>query len=244
MSTAAVVIVGNEILTGKFADENGPYLITQLRRRGVALGRLVVVPDVVSEIAAEVGRCAAAFEHVITTGGVGPTHDDVTFEGVAAAFGLGLVEHSELRDLLTRYRLPIDDANIRMARVPEGTELVWSPDGHYPVVRARNVWMFPGVPKLLRLKFSSIAERLGGTALFTARIFARDDETTIASWLAGVATAHPAVQIGSYPRFGEGEARLIVTVEGPDQAAVDGALTALAARLDVITVARAEDGGA
>lgn len=242
MSTAAVVIIGNEILSGKFADENGPFLIHHLRRRGVSLRRLVVIPDVIPEIAAEVARCAATADHVLTTGGVGPTHDDVTFEAVAAAFAEPLEELPELVGLLRRYELPLDAANLRMARVPRGSELVWSEDRHYPVLRCRNVWMFPGVPKLLRLKFPAMAHRLGGVAMHTARITARDDETRVAAWLAELAAAHTRVEIGSYPRFGEGEGRLMITVEGPGLAEVDAVLVALRAHLDVIAEVRAAEG--
>ena len=155
MSTAAVVIIGNEVLTGKFADENGPYLIGRLRTLGTDLVRLVTIPDDVAVIADEVRRCAAAADHVFTSGGVGPTHDDVTFEGVAGAFRVPLELRTELLDLIAQFGMPRNDGTERMARVPAGAELLFHEALSYPVVRVRNAYVLPGVPKLFRNKFEA-----------------------------------------------------------------------------------------
>src|SRR5690606_21487703 len=155
----------------KFRDENGPYLIDRLRALGCDLVRLVTVRDVVSEIGDEVRRCAAAADLVITTGGVGPTHDDVTFEGVAAAFGLPLVIRPELVALLRRFDLPGSASNLRMAAVPEGATLVEHGGLRYPVVVVRGVWVFPGVPKLLREKFENVAHHFAGEQVRVARVY-------------------------------------------------------------------------
>lgn len=238
MSTASVVIIGDEILSGKFPDENGPYLIRRFRELGVKLQRLIVVPDQLEEIAVEVRAAAARSEVVITTGGVGPTHDDITFEGVARAFGLALEVQPELEGLIDRYGMAKDPATMRMALVPEGATLVWSTELSYPVVQVRNVFVLPGVPGLVRRKFEALAPRWSGEAVRSVRLYARDLESEVAMRMTEVAAAFPEVAIGSYPRFGE-EHPLIVTLEGRDVAALGRAVHALRAVLDV---AREEEG--
>lgn len=228
MPTCAIVIIGNEILTGKFADENGPYLLGRLRALGTEVRRIVTIDDVVGEIADEVARCAARFDHVLTTGGVGPTHDDVTFEGVAGAFGLGLEVRDEIVALIDHYGLPRTPANLRMATVPVGSVLLSSgTSAPVPIVQVRNVLVFPGVPKLVRRKFEIVAPRFVGPARTTARVYVTEAEPIIADRLFGVAARHPGVAIGSYPRFGEGPYEVILTVEGIDGAAVAAAVAEL-----------------
>jgi molybdenum cofactor synthesis domain-containing protein len=231
MSTAAVVIIGNEILTGKFADENGPFLIARLRALGVDLRRMVVVPDVLDEIADEVRRCAARYDHVFTTGGVGPTHDDITFEGVALAFGVPLEESAEMVALMRAWGLPTDAANLRMAAVPAGTELIADPALSHPVVKVRNVWVFPGVPHLFRLKFEVVAARFADQAVLTDRVYVTESEARIAERLTSVAQAHPDVDIGSYPRYDSDRYKVIITLECRDSEALRRAGDAVRAAL-------------
>lgn len=233
VATAAAIIIGNEILSGKFADENGPFLIRRLRMLGVDLVRLVVIPDVPELIAEEVRTASARCDWVFTSGGVGPTHDDVTLESVALGLGLALQVNSSLVDLIESFGMPINDASMRMARVPEGTELLHASQTSFPVLRCRNVFVFPGVPKLFRRKFEQIAESLGGVPVLTARLFTAEFETAIAARLGAVNTAFPTVDIGSYPRFEEGEHNVIITLESRDQAALDWAVEALVAKLSL-----------
>ncbi len=236
MPTAAIVIIGNEILSGKFADENGPYLIGRLRTLGVDLHRLAVIPDLVPVIASEVRAASEAFDHVFTTGGVGPTHDDVTFEGIAAAFGMGLRLDPDLSALLDHFGMERTEAVLRMVRIPEGAELMTHDMTTFPVVKVRNVFVFPGVPRLLRQKFELVAPHIASEAVRCVRIFARDHETAVAQAISDVAAAFPTVEIGSYPRFGEGEHKLIVTLEGRDDQALRAASDRLTAALDVVAV--------
>jgi molybdenum cofactor synthesis domain-containing protein len=224
---AAVIIIGNEILSGKFADENGPFLITELRERGVRLVRLVTI----DAIADEVLRCSELADIVITTGGVGPTHDDLTFEGVAQAFGVGVELNAELVAIMERFGLPLHDANLRMATVPSGTELVHDPSVGFPVVQVRNVYVLPGIPKLVRLKFAAIAPRLKGTVLHTDRVYVDDWESGIATALGDIVNAFPTVEIGSYPRSGEGPFRTLLTLESEDAQAVEQAVASMRASL-------------
>jgi molybdenum cofactor synthesis domain-containing protein len=228
MPTVAVLVIGNEILTGKFADENGPYLIKRLRALGADLRRMVTLVDDEAGIAAEVAACASAFDHVITSGGVGPTHDDVTVDGVARAFGLPLDDNADLLALIRRYGLREDAATLRMAKVPRGAELVWSADLAYPALVVRNVLVLPGVPKLFRVKFEALAQRFAGEQVGTARLYVTEQEWDIAARLTALAAEHPAVAIGSYPRFGEGPYHVILTLESRDPVALEAARVALA----------------
>lgn len=233
MPSAAVVIIGDEILTGKFADENGPFLIRRFRALGCDLVRLVTIGDRVDEIADEVRRCSAVADHVITTGGVGPTHDDRTLEGIARAFELPLEQREELAALLDRFSLPRNETNLRMATVPQGAELVLSRSS-YPVVRVRNVWVFPGVPRLMQAKFEEIAARFAGDRVCCERLYTDQHETEIAPLLFRVQEAHPEVAIGSYPRFGEESFRVILTLESRDAGAVARAAAELRAALSLV----------
>ncbi|MCB9682060.1 MAG: competence/damage-inducible protein A [Alphaproteobacteria bacterium] len=239
MSRASVVVIGNEILTGKFADENGPFFIRRFRELGVDLVRLVTIADTIEAIADEVALCAARSDHVFTTGGVGPTHDDLTFEGIAAAFDLPLRVHPDLVALMERFGMPRDAANLRMATLPEGAELVLGEGMHYPVIRVRNVWILPGVPFLAARKFEVIAPMLTGQKVGCLKVYARNQETDVAAALAGIQAAHPGVDIGSYPRFGEGDHSLIVTLESRDPAALAAARAATVSALDVLRVEEA-----
>ena len=240
MPTAAVIVIGDEILSGKFRDENGPYLIDRLRTLGCDLKRLLMVPDVVEEIAAEVRRCADAYDFVFTSGGVGPTHDDVTTEAVALAFGVPVEVRPELVEILRRYKVPEDAATLRMANAPVGAVLVDHAGLRYPVLCMRNVWMFPGIPRLLREKFENIAQRFAGEAVRVARVYTTEHETSIAVRLGELAARHPAVAVGSYPRFGEGAYRVIITLESRDSDALQRAHLELSGAVDVATLEGAD----
>jgi FAD synthetase len=236
MPTAAVIIIGDEILSGKFADENGPYFIKRLRELGVKLARLVVIADDLDVISTEVRHCSEAFDYVFTTGGVGPTHDDITLEGIALAFSVPLQRRQRLVDLLVRYGLDLDEPTLRMATVPAGSTLIETPDGHYPILRMENVYVFPGVPKLFRRKFEDISDRLASEKLHETRVYTDEDEPRIAGRLAEVAAAHPRVDIGSYPRYDEESFRVIVTLESGDPAALAAAEQAVREAIHVVDV--------
>lgn len=214
MRSAAVIIIGNEILTGKFIDENGPFLIRRLRELGVPLRRLVVVPDETALIVDEVRRCAAGHDVVISTGGVGPTHDDITMPAIAEAFGVPLVEHEGLVEMWRRrHGADPNVAALRMARLPEGVELFWTTELRFPVVRMRNVFVLPGVPSLMRAKFDAIAEQLRGQPVHVARVITDEDEVDIAERLETAVARWPTVEIGSYPRFEDGPHHVIIALE-------------------------------
>ncbi len=217
MPTAGIVIIGNEILTGKFADENAPWLVQRLRGLGVDLGRISTIPDTLDDIASEVRSFSTRFDWVFTSGGIGPTHDDLTYLGVATAFGAPLVRHPEIAEMLTqKLGARCNEAALRMAEVPEGAELWWDGGFAYPLVVFRNVVIMPGVPGLLRHKFESVAHRFEGIPVSTDRITTLASEPEIAGVLGEAAARWPAVAIGSYPRFEEKPPVVIVTMESRD----------------------------
>ncbi len=237
MPSAAVVIIGNEILSGKFADENARFLIGELRDLGVELGRISIIPDDIDDIAETVPRVAARFDSVFTSGGVGPTHDDVTMAGLARGFGTRVVRHPVLEELLRKYYGDnLTDSHLRLAEVPDGAELVYGEDRVWPVLAYRNVYILPGVPSLFRRKFLSIRERFRSRPYFSARVYVMADETTIAPDLDRMVSAHPSVSFGSYPRFEETEYRVMLTVESQDRSAVERAFGELSAALGALVV--------
>ncbi len=237
MPTVAAVIIGREILTGKFPDENGPFFIRRMRQLGASLQRLTIVDDDVEAIASEVRRCAAGHDHVVTTGGVGPTHDDCTFEAIARAFGVELVEEPTLVRLMERVGIPLDRANLRMARVPAGSELVGAED-RFPVIRCRNVWIFPGVPRLVQRKFQVVEPYLRGPPVHHRRLYLSVHEAQIAATLTDLVAKHPGVDVGSYPRTGADGVRLILTLESTSLEALRSAEEAFC---EVLPVDRRSD---
>jgi FAD synthetase len=235
------VIIGNEILSGKFADENARLLIGELRDLGVELASIAVIPDLVEEIAETVSRFAAGFDVVFTSGGVGPTHDDVTMEGIARGYATRVVRHPELEVLLrSYYGQQLTDSHLRLAEVPEGTELVYGTDPVWPVISFRNVYILPGVPALFKRKFLSIRERFRSAPFHTGKVYVMADEANIAPELDRVVAAHPAVAFGSYPRFDEPEYRILLTIESQDPEAAARATRDLATALGQVVV-RVED---
>jgi molybdenum cofactor synthesis domain-containing protein len=232
VATAAIVIIGDEILTGKFADENAAFLIGELRALGVDLRRITVIPDDRDDIAATVTECAARFDHVFTSGGVGPTHDDITIASIAHGFGVGVARHPELESRVRAYwgdALAV--ANLRLADIPDGASLVYGTDEIWPVVAFKNVYILPGVPALFRRKFLDIRDRFRASALTTARLYLDADEGDIAPFLDATVAAFPAVRIGSYPRFHERDFKVLITLESRDAPSVSAALAHLAAAL-------------
>src|SRR5712691_3132226 len=149
--TAGIILIGNEILSGKIADVNAAYLCRELRQLGVDVRRISVVPDEVELIAREVGAQSRDFDVVFTSGGVGPTHDDVTIEGVARAMGVPVVRHPRLVATLEGYyRGELNDAHLKMAEVPDGAELMADGELVFPAVVVRNIYILPGVPEIFR----------------------------------------------------------------------------------------------
>ncbi len=227
--TTAIVVIGDEVLSARVTDVNSVYLCRRLTELGQAVERVVVVPDHVDQIARDVAECAAAYTHVITTGGVGPTHDDVTMEGVAAAFGMKLVRHPDAeRAIRAFYGDDMAPAALNMADLPEGAELILNPQMRFPVVRVKNVWVFPGSPHLLKRKFEAVADRFAATPYQTASLRLNAGEPEITPLLSAVQERYGDVAIGSYPQEPGAPVQLIVTLKGKNPATVAAARDELA----------------
>jgi molybdenum cofactor synthesis domain-containing protein len=242
--TAALIVVGSEILSAKVEDENSPWLARTLRARGVALRAIAVVADQLDEIAEAVDRERRRASWLFTSGGIGPTHDDVTLEGVARALARPLVRHAGLeatiRAIHGRHHPgePLPEMALRMAQVPEGTTLAGDPG--YPTLLCENVIMLPGVPRFFRYQVERVAELLSGTPFRLACLYLGVREELIAAPLDAVQRAHPRVEIGSYPQFDGGDHLVRVTVEARDLEPVRAALADLKAALPVGAVLREE----
>lgn len=242
VTTAGVLVIGNEILSGKVEEENARFLIRELYALGIKLTRVVFVRDDPEQIARDVREMALAFDVVFTAGGIGPTHDDLTIASVARAFDLPLVEHPEARALLAlRYGDPPPAALLRMALLPEGTVLTGSSALKFPIVKVKNVYVFPGVPSFLRAKFEHLRDTLRDRPFVLRQIFLSVGEHQIAELLTETAARFPELELGSYPRFDEAaEYKVKVTVEGRDGLAVERGARALLERLDAAWVLRVE----
>jgi len=230
MPTAGIVIIGDEILSGKFVEENAAFLIGELRALGVDLRRITMVPDLEGDIVETVRDASARYDHVFTSGGVGPTHDDITIAAIAHAFGVGVERHPDLEAKVRGYwKDQLAEANLRLADIPSGSELVYGKDQVWPVVCYRNVYILPGVPTLFRRKFVDIRDRFRAEPVTAARLYLDIEEGELAPYLDAVVAAHPSVKIGSYPRFSEKDFRVLVTLEGARGDEVAAAYTALVA---------------
>lgn len=239
--TAAILVIGDEILSGKVEDANARLLIGELRQLGVALRRILVVPDDIADVASAVRELSARFDHVFTSGGVGPTHDDVTIVGIAAAFDKPVIRHPELeRRLKTFFGDSADESKLRMADVPENAELLEMPDWRWPVLVCRNVYILPGVPELFSKKFLAMRERFRVEPFFTHAVYTLEEEFDIAQALREVADANPAVAIGSYPNFATLDYKVKITLESKDNAALETAIGALLTTLDAGKIVHTE----
>jgi len=236
--TAGIVLVGNEILSGKVVDANAAHLCRELRDLGVDVRRIAVIPDEVDVIADTVRAFSGEFDIVFTSGGVGPTHDDVTIEGVARAMGVPVVRHPTLVALLERYYAgAVTEASLRMAEVPEGAELV-AQSTRFPTVLMRNVYVLPGVPEIFRRRFDALRERFRDAPIHLKCVFVRIGEGTLAAHLNGLLVDFPALMLGSYPEFSNPEYRVKVTLESRDEAYLDEALGRFLACLPVDAVVK------
>ncbi len=230
--TAGIVIIGNEILSGKVHDENSFFLASELRSLGVDLERISIIPDDIEAIGKEVAEFSEKYDYVFTSGGVGPTHDDVTMEGIAKGFNVKLVEHQGIKDMLcSRFSESVNSAVLKMANVPEGTEIILNEDIRFPVISFRNIFIFPGIPEYMRNKFSLIRERFRSSEFHLKRLFLNSHESTFAEILNEVVAENKDVDFGSYPVIGKPDFRVMITVESKLKKSLDEALDDLISRL-------------
>lgn len=240
--TAAALIIGNEILTGKVREANVQRLAHELFRLGIAFRRVIVCPDDVDTIARDLRELREAHDLVFTSGGVGPTHDDLTLPAVARSFDRPLVRSPIIEGLIRGYwGERATEGHLRMADVPEGADLLSTGDVPWPVVCVENVFVLPGVPEIFEVKLQLLRERIGSDVPFVSRaLYTMCDEGEIAGLLERVVRAHPGVEIGSYPRWRDPSYRVKLTFDGRDPAAVDAALEACRAALAPELIVRVE----
>ena len=240
--TAAILIIGNEILSAKVRDENGPFLAGELRALGVDLRRIETVPDEIPLIVDALHRCLSSGAHVFTSGGIGPTHDDVTIAAIAQAYGVPVVHDDRtLRLLEGYYGIKLNAARRRLAEIPQGGRAEFHEGYSFPVLSIDRVTIFPGVPQLLRDGFSRIRERFRQAPIFSSAIYFAIGEGALAEHLDATVARFPAVAIGSYPRFDEGcDHKVKVTFDARAAEEVRAALAFLKARIPATAIVREE----
>ena len=231
--TAAALIIGNELLSGKVAEANLHVLAKTLRELGVFLRRVVMVLDDADEIAREVRQLSASHDWLFTSGGVGPTHDDVTIGAVARAFAVPVVSSPRMEAMLrAHYKERCTEGHLRMALVPEGAELETTAEITWPTVRLRNVWVMPGVPEVFRMKIPVVVARLGpGSAFVSRAVYTKMDEGDLKPLLDRVVADHPSVDVGSYPKWLDPSYKTKLTFDGRDEQRVLAARDAFVAML-------------
>ncbi len=217
MSTAALLVIGNEILSGKVRDTNSAFLAVELRKLGVDLERILTIADEIDLIARETRAMSEAYDFVFTSGGIGPTHDDITMDGIAQAFGRKVEFNQSMLDRMARYsEKPLNDAMKKMALIPTGADVLDVGGLWFPVVVVENVHIFPGIPELFEKKFHSIRDRFSGVPFVLRKLYVRENESDIAEILNALLREFPELMLGSYPRINEEHYRVMLTLESRD----------------------------
>ena len=225
--TAAAIVVGNEILSGKISEANVYELARMLRSSGVLLSRVVIILDDAETIAGEVSALRPQFDYVITSGGVGVTHDDVTIAAVARAFGVPVVRDPELEGLIRRhYGEKVHENHLALANIPEGARKLTAEGFAWPLVAIENLFILPGIPEIFQRKLGILRahlEKAGGPFVSRA-VYTRMDEAVLKPLLDEVVARHPSVEVGSYPRWNDPNYETKVTFDGKDREAVERAV--------------------
>ena len=227
--TAALVVIGDEILSGRTQDKNVAQVATWLNEQGIRLAEVRIIPDDMNRIGETVNALRNAHDYVFTTGGIGPTHDDITVDAMAAAFGVPVIVHPDARRILEDYYRDrpggLTEARLRMARTPEGAELIPNPTSGAPGVRIGNVFIMAGVPYIAASMLEALTGKLeGGRPVVSVTVGARAPESDVADLLRETEAAHPGVAIGSYPFFRDGKygANFVIRSEDGELARTTG----------------------
>ncbi len=224
--TAAVIVIGNEILSGRTQDKNVAHIAVTLNEVGVRLSEVRVVPDIEAEIVDAVNALRAKFDYVFTTGGIGPTHDDITAACVAKAFGQELIQNPEAtRRLVEHYEhseMELNEARMRMAQTPEHASLIDNPISTAPGFRVENVFVMAGVPSIMRAMLDGVKGGLaGGVPVLSRTVLCNLGEGMVAGGLGELQDRYPEVDIGSYPQYARGEFRVSLVMRGTDAVELD-----------------------
>ncbi len=224
--TACLIIIGNEILSGRTRDANLQFLGENLNKLGIRMTEARVIPDVEDTIIAAVNDARARFDYVFTTGGIGPTHDDITALCIAKAFGRKLIRHPDAEALLLSFYKPEDvtEARMKMADVPEGSILLDNPVSRAPGFQVENVFVLPGVPRIMQAMFELFSHRLtGGAEMLSKSIASYTPEGKIAAPLLALQERYAALEIGSYPFTRDGRHGSTIVIRGVDGEAIAAA---------------------
>lgn len=236
--TAAIIVIGDEILSGRTQDTNSNYLAQKLTELGIELREVRIVRDDHDHIVGSVRTLSKRYDHVFTSGGIGPTHDDITAEAVSAAFHTSADVREDARALLedyyTRAGKPINEARLRMARIPQGATLIDNPISAAPGFKLENVCVLAGVPSIFRAMVASVLPTLtGGTPLVSKVISANRPEGDLAQPLADVAAQYPNLSFGSYPFYERGIFGTNIVVRGHNRDDLGAAIAAISELLEM-----------
>tara|TARA_B100000530_G_scaffold119722_1_gene74575 strand:+ start:9832 stop:10560 length:729 start_codon:yes stop_codon:yes gene_type:complete len=235
ITTACVLIIGNEILSGKTQDTNLQFLGSELAKRGVSLKEARVLVDEKNDIVKTLNECRTRYDYVITTGGIGPTHDDITSECVAAAFGRELVLNDEAVACLTQRSRELNEARLKMAHIPKGAELIDNPVSNAPGFRLDNVFVLAGIPSVARGMFATFADSLEtGETIISKSLDVYIPEGDLAAPLGDIAQRYPTVEIGSYPFSRDGRYGANLVVRAMSSSTVDKVLEEIESAMQLL----------
>ena len=239
---AGIVVIGNEILSGKTVDSNSAFLARELRQLGVTLKRIVVIPDELDVIAETVRMFHEQYDVVFTSGGVGPTHDDITIEGIARGLNRHVITHPVLEAKIREYLTgrTINAAHLKMAEAPEGAELLMEDNLRFPTIKVENIYILPGIPEILQQKFLAMKHRFVVDPYYLKIIYANEFESVLAAPLNDTLREYPELLLGSYPKIGDSEYRVKLTLESKNKDYVERALTHLLTLLPKGSVVKVE----
>jgi FAD synthetase len=221
--TAGIIIIGDEILSGKVQDYNSFFMAQELWSHGVRLCRISIIPDDIDQIGEEVRNFSQRFDYVFTSGGIGPTHDDVTIEGISKAFDINPVVDATLRGILEKKQGHLSPEQLKMAEVPDGSELVSDDTLSFPLIKFRNIFIFPGIPQLLRKKFVAIEKLFNEPIIYLKKVYLNESESMVAPVLNEIVKRYANVKIGSYPVIDQIEYTVMVTLESLDRESLNAA---------------------
>jgi molybdenum cofactor synthesis domain-containing protein len=233
--TAALCVIGDEILSGRTQDKNVAQIAAWLNIQGIRLAEVRIVPDVEERIVEAVNALRTGYDYLFTTGGIGPTHDDITVDAIAKALGVPVVVHARARQILEAYyetRGGISEARLRMARVPEGADLIENRMSGAPGIRYGNVFILAGVPHITTLMLEALSGTIeGGRPVISRTVGCWTAESEVADLLRQTEAAHEGCQIGSYPFFKDGRVGANFVIRSTDEARLDACFDDLAEKL-------------
>jgi len=251
IKTAGIIVIGDEILKGEVLDTNSNCMAAGLHKLGVKVKKISVVGDVLDEISSEVRDFSKRYSYVLTSGGIGPTHDDVTFEAVAKAFNEKTVMNPELVKICTEFYENSDphSPGMKLARIPKSAKLTYSGDQrtsiktNYPNVSVQNVYMFPGIPQLFQKSFNALASSLFQSAnkFYTRKIYLNITEDKIAQTLSIIVKEFPNVIIGSYPKLFHSDYKVKIIIESTEEQSTAGAYNKLLEMVPIAVIVQVQD---